>query len=101
MAFCPKCKGVMDEMGTACPHCGFDFPSTFAERRSGIEFSRLADVALSIAAIVAGLGCVAAVIAMPIAVLREQWWTALIACPTAFFYQLALLVVFVRVGKLS
>jgi hypothetical protein len=23
MAFCPKCKGVMDTMATSCPSCGY------------------------------------------------------------------------------
>jgi uncharacterized membrane protein len=101
MAFCPKCNGVLDEMALICPHCGFDFPSTYVERRNGIEFSRLADVALMVAALVTGVGCAAAVIGVPIAIVNGQWLTALIGCPIAFLYQLALLVVFVRVGKLQ
>jgi uncharacterized membrane protein len=101
MAFCPKCKGVMDGMALVCPHCGFDFPSTDNERRNGIEFSRLADVALAVATLVAVVGCAAAIIGVPIAIVHGQWLAALIGCPIAFLYQLAMLVVFVRVGKLS
>jgi len=28
MVFCPECKGEVGQADTACPRCGYDFPSS-------------------------------------------------------------------------
>lgn len=100
MAFCPKCKGEMGATEIVCPHCGYDFPSPdlyASNSQNGIAYSRLADIALVISMISAGLGCVVAVVATVIALLHGQLFGALVVGPIAFFLQLGMLVVFLRI----
>jgi hypothetical protein len=96
MAFCPKCKGMMEATQAVCPHCGHDFAPPPGEHRGGPAYSVVADIALLVGTVLAALGCLASLIAMAIALWHQEWLTALVYCPVAFFYQLALLVVFVR-----
>jgi hypothetical protein len=96
MAICPKCRGTLDLTSTVCPHCGYDFPPP--DSRRGIVYSPLADLALVIGTVVAGLGCVAAVLVSAAALLRGEW-IGLFWCPLVFFLLLAMLVVFVRVQQ--
>ena len=100
MAFCPKCKGVLDAAAIACPRCGYDFPPGNPDPRRGIAFSPIANLALIVGTVAAGLGCGAAVIASIAALINGQWVTALVLGPLAFFLQLAMLVVFVRVQRI-
>src|SRR5713226_1542284 len=99
MAFCPKCKGVLDTAAVACPHCGYDFPPGDPDPRRGIAYSPLANLALVVGTVAAGLGCAAAVIASVSAVINGECVSALLLGPLAFFLQLAMLVVFVRVQQ--
>src|SRR5450755_3124996 len=99
MAFCPKCNGVMDTTAIVCPHCGYDFaPAQW--RDFDFAHSPLANFALVFGAVASGLGCAACVIASVIALVNGQWVAALIGCPLAFIYQLAMLVVFLRVQRI-
>src|SRR5438445_10174190 len=98
MAYCPRCKGVMAATEATCSHCVYDFP--LSEPRTGLAYSRLADVALVVGIVVAGLGSVAAAVGSIVALLHGEWSEGLVVGPIAFFLQLALLVVFVRVQKL-
>ena|SRR5438309_2159907 len=100
MAFCPRCKREMGTTEAVCPHCGYDFPPVERGYRKGIAYSRLADVALIVGTIAAGLGCLGSVIGAFVALLRGDWLTGLVLGPLAFFLQMAMLVVFVRVQKL-
>jgi hypothetical protein len=100
MAFCPNCQGVMDAAAVACPHCGYDFPPASADPRRGIAYSPLANLALVVGIVAAGLGCAVAVLAAVAALLNGQWSNALVVAPLAFFLQLAMLVVFVRVQRI-
>ncbi len=100
MAFCPKCSGVMDTAAVACPHCGYAFPPADPNPRDGLAYSPLANLALIVGILAAGLGCVVAVIGTIIALVTGQWGTALVVGPLAFFLQLAMLVVFMRVQRI-
>jgi hypothetical protein len=100
MAFCPKCNGVLDMAAVACPHCGYDFSPSTPEPRRGIAYSPLANLALIVGVVAAGLGCIVSVIASVGALINEQWGNALVVAPLAFFLQLAMLVVFIRVQRI-
>jgi hypothetical protein len=85
-----------------CPHCGYDFPEephSAADVR-GIEYSKWADVALLIGAIVASLFCVGTAVGSVIAIFSGEFVQGLIAGSLSFFLALAMLVVFLRVRKL-
>ncbi len=103
MAFCPKCNGEMDVIAKACPHCGYDFalPPVFTSDEPGIIYSGLADVALTISSIAAGLGCIGAIIVAIRALTRSHLFEAFVLCPIAFFLQLGMLVVFERVRRIK
>ena len=98
MAYCPQCNGVLDARAVACPQCGYDFPPP-AEPSRGLAYSRLADVALFVGMVVAGLGAAASVVGSVVAMLNGEWLIGLVICPLTFFLKLALLVVFVRVQR--
>ena len=100
MAFCPKCAGALDVAAVVCPHCGYDFPAGNPHPRRGIAYSPLANVALIVGIVAAGFGCLMSAIATVYALANAEWLTALIVGPLAFFLQLAMLVVFVRVQRL-
>jgi hypothetical protein len=84
----------------ACPTCGYDFPDGASEARRGFEYSTLADFALMIGGLIAGLSSVAALVASVIAIFQGQLWQGLVAGPAAFFSSLAMLVVFLRIQKI-
>jgi Uncharacterised protein family UPF0547 len=100
MAYCPQCRGVLEAAAVVCPHCGYDFPPGSPDRRRGIVYSPLADLALIIGIVAAGLGCAVALVGSVFALLRSQWLEALIVGPLTFFLLLAMLVVFVRVQRI-
>ncbi len=98
MAFCPKCKGEMGSGDTVCPHCGYDFP---AEQHpvpgSGFIYGRLAQTALVIGEVAAGVGCIVALIGCVVSLLSGHLVDALVRGPIGFFLLLAMFVVFARV----
>lgn len=97
MAFCPKCSGSMEAALPACPHCGYDFSPPPDTDRKGFAYSPLADIALIVGSFVALLGCVVALIATIVGLVKGDFLTGLVIAPIAFFTQLALVVVFARV----
>lgn len=100
MAYCPECKGEMGAAEIVCPHCGYDFPAPPTDansRKQGLAYSFLADIALMISMISAALGCIGVLIVALIALLQGQFIAALAICPIAFFLQLGMLVVFLRI----
>ena len=104
MAFCLKCKGEMPTTAIECPHCGYDSSESYQREPdpAGFAYSRLADVALVVASLVAGLGCVLSVYFSFVALCIERerdWVTGLVYCPIAFLYQFAMLVVFIRIQR--
>jgi hypothetical protein len=102
MAFCPFCKGEMGVTELVCPHCGFDFPEATGSpmRATGFAYSPLADTALTISMIAAGLGCIVAVLAVVVSLLQFQLVNTVLSV-VAFFLQLGMLVVFLRVSDLT
>ena len=100
MAYCPKCSGVMEAAAVVCPHCGYDFAPNEPEPRRGIAYSGLANLALMVGILAAGLGCAACVIVAGVALLRGELLIALILAPLAFLHQLAMWVVYVRVQRI-
>jgi hypothetical protein len=100
MAYCPKCAGVLDTAAVVCPHCDYDFPAGNPNPGRGFAYSPLANLALFVGMFATGFGCLAAVVVSIGALFDGHWFTALIAGPFAFFLQLAMLVVFVRVQRL-
>lgn len=102
MAYCLKCKGEMPTTAIECPHCGYDFSESPVTERvpTGFPYSRLSEVALVVASIVAGIGCVLSVLFGLVALWeRHDWMTGLVWCPIAFLYQFAMLVVFIRIQR--
>jgi hypothetical protein len=100
-AFCPQCNGAMGMMDRECPHCGFSFPPSMRRREPGFIYSRMADLALIVGSVASGLGCVGTVISAIGFLLNGNLGTALILCPLAFFIQLAMMVVFIRVQRIT
>lgn len=106
MAYCPKCNAEMNANDVACPQCGYDFPNTQAEaearqRWEGLAYSPLADIALLVSMIAAVLGCCGAIVFTIIAMLQGQLLSAIVVGPIAFFLQLGMLVVFLRVQNVQ
>ena len=102
MAFCPKCKGEMATTSIECPHCGYDFLESPVTERvpTGFPYSRLSEVALVVASIVAGIGCfVSACVSLYALFVERDLMIGLVWCPIAFLYQFAMLVVFVRIQR--
>jgi hypothetical protein len=102
--YCPRCKGEMAANATRCPHCGYDFPLGDAQdpvRRSGFAYSTLADVALLISMFAAAIGCIVAAIGSIVSLLAGQLVNGLVVGPIAFFLQLGMLVVFLRVQAMG
>ena len=102
MAYCPKCNGEIGERAKVCRYCGYDFPSEPdpALGRNGIAYSAWAEFALIIGAFVAVLGCLGSVIGSVVAVFSGRLLQGFVFGPVAFFYSLAMLVVFIRIQKL-
>ena len=102
MAYCPKCKGEMTTTAIECPHCGYNFSESPVTDRipTGFPYSRLSDVALIVASMVAGFGCVLSVyFSFAALYLERDLMTGLVWCPIAFLYQFAMLVVFIRIQR--
>jgi hypothetical protein len=97
MAYCPRCKKEMGATEAICPHCGYDFPLEGKSRRRGLAYSSLAQIALLVGIVAAGLGSLVAAIATITALWHGDWFSGLVVGPLALFLQLAMLVVFVRV----
>jgi hypothetical protein len=102
VAYCPECGGEMDAAAPACPRCGYDFPQPpEPPAPPGLAYSPLAEVALVVGIVAAGIGCLLAIVAAAVALVQGEWGRALIVSPLAFFLQLAMLVVFVRVRRIG
>ncbi len=102
MAYCPKCKAEMDTTAIECPHCGYDFSESHEKEPdpTGFAYSRLAEIALVVASLTAGFGCVlSAYFCFAFLYLERDWKTALLWFPFAFMYQFAMLVVFIRIQR--
>lgn len=113
MSYCPKCSGTMNATDTVCPHCGYDFP--MSPPKKGIEYSRLADVALMFGALAAGLLCVIAFVEFASATLdlffelargkvSNAIWKGgggVVLAALQFLLYFAVMVVFVRVRRIS
>ncbi len=85
-----------------CPGCGYDFPNvsqSHAASNKGFAYSPLADVSLIVSTFAAALGCIASLYMMAIKFFSGDLFNALVFWPIAFFLQLGMLVVFLRVQK--
>ena len=100
MAVCPKCSAAMGAMDVACPACGYDFPEDPVPRREGFAYSSFADVALIISMVAAGLGCAAALFFAVVSLLMGSFRDSFVGF-IAFFGQLGMLIVFMRVSDLK
>jgi hypothetical protein len=101
MAFCTKCGGAMGETDATCPKCGYDFPEQteiYVERK-GWEFSETANFVLIIAAAVMLFSCLGSLLFTIAMLLKCEWWHALLSGPASFFVSLAMMIVFLRLGK--
>jgi hypothetical protein len=99
MAYCPECNGELAATATACSHCGYDFHRTdqaALEKRRGFAYSTLADLALLVSMIAAAIGAFLAVLGALVSLYYGQWFNGLVLGPIAFFLQLGMLVVFLR-----
>lgn len=97
MAYCPECQGEIAANAVVCEHCGYDFPPDLPAPKTGFAYSRLADIALIISMIAALLGCGVAILAVIGGIATGDWFMAFVTAPIAFFIQLGVLVVFLRV----
>ena len=85
-----------------CPHCGFDFPSVdtlTAGRESGFAYSALADTALIISTFTFAMGAGVSLFWTFAMLFNGQIVISLTYGPLAFFLQLGLVVVFLRVQQ--
>lgn len=101
MAFCPKCKGTMDATAIECPHCEYDFSESHQREPdpAGFAYSRVAEVALIVASLVAAFGCLFAAYFSFLSFVVHDWMTGLVWCPILVLYQFAMLVVFIRIQR--
>ncbi|MCX7421101.1 MAG: hypothetical protein NT013_16380 [Planctomycetia bacterium] len=100
MAFCPKCNGTMEATAIECPHCGYDSSESYQREPepAGFAYSRLAELALVVASVVTGCGCVlSAYFCFASLFFERHWMNGLVWYPIAFLYQFAMLVVFIRI----
>jgi len=101
MAYCPQCKSEIPLAAVVCESCGYDFPSQSDGRsnsnREGLAYSTLADIALIVSMLAASIGCIGAVFAGLAWLLQGDLLSGLVLAPLAFFLQLGMLVVFIRV----
>ena len=92
----------MPASAIVCPGCGYDFPhvnQSDATSNKGFAYSPLADVALIISTFAAAFGCCVSLYMMVIKLISGDVFTAMVFWPIAFFLQLGMLVVFLRVQK--
>ena len=89
----------MEATAASCPHCGYDW-STQQQSPGGAgwEYSALADIALMVAAVASGLGCIATLIFFLYSIANSHWLQAFVICPLAFLYQFGFVVAFTRIG---
>ena len=102
MAYCPKCKAEMSATEIVCPGCGFDFPGGTTgspSGKSGIAHSPLADIALMISTFAGSIACLIAIGFSLISLSTGQFFNGLGLGPIAFFLQLGMVVVFLRVQE--
>ena len=102
MAYCPKCKAEMSATDIVCSNCGFDFPTATTDSppgESGIAHSSLADLALIISTFASSIACLIAIGYSLIALSAGQLFHGLVLGPIAFFLQLGMVVVFLRVQE--
>ena len=98
MAFCPKCNEEIGVSETLCPHCGYDFPATpQAPQRGGFLYTPLAELALVIGQLAAGVAGLGILVVIVRALRAKEWTTALVECPLAFLVLLGVFVAFGRV----
>ena len=101
MAYCPQCKSELPLAAVVCESCGYDFPSESDGRsssnRDGLAYSPVADIALIISMLAATIGCIGTAIWGFAQILRGNFVSGLVQAPLAFFLQLGMLVVFIRV----
>ena len=98
MAFCPNCNATMGQADVRCPECGYDFPDMSPKvPKTGLAYSRLADIALIVGGIAAGMGCFGAVCATIISAINQAYSITFFYAPVSFFLCLAMLVVFIRI----
>lgn len=100
MAVCPKCSATMGATEVVCPACGHDFPEDSAPRRVGFAYSTFADLALIISMVATGLGCAAALFFAVVSLLMGSFRDSFVGF-IAFFGQLGMLIVFMRVSDLK
>ena len=91
----------MGQTDVICPNCGHDFRQSSAAapgryRRTGLRYSPLATLALVVGQIMSGLGCIISVIVCVVALISEEWVTALISGPVSALYSFGMMVVFAR-----
>ena len=76
-AFCPECRGPMDQRDVKCPHCGYDFPSTDLESHLLPLWAWFAFIAVAFVVIAFELGVWieigAVVLCLVFALLRATW----------------------------
>jgi hypothetical protein len=100
VTLCPQCQKPIGITTTECPHCGYDWPESDLPRpMTGWEDSPLADAALMIAAVLSGLLSLFCFLGIFVEALLQQWVNAFIWFPLMGFYQLALLIVFIRLSR--
>jgi hypothetical protein len=97
MASCPKCGATMGQMDVVCPKCGYDFPDPPVVPRVGIAYSKLADLALMVGGVWAGLASLGFVASGVMALADARYLEAFVVAPTGFFLCLAFLVVCIRI----
>lgn len=96
MAFCPKCKAEMELNAVRCDACGYDFPPASVDNKRGLAYSPLADLALVVGCLVAGLSAILALVGMVIQAMAGNYIDAFVSAPIVFFLSTAMLVVFLR-----
>jgi hypothetical protein len=98
MAFCPKCKAAMSAMEISCPSSGYVTPGTDpSSKKGGFAYSSLANLALIVSTIAGAFSCLLTIYFSLIALSAGQLFHGLILGPIAFFLQLGLVVVFLRI----
>jgi hypothetical protein len=92
----------MEQRDSVCPHCGYDFPAEpdVVLRRAGIAYSVWADVALMVGGVVAALSAIVSIFYSLAMLIQGNFLQALVVGPVGFFFNLALLVVFLRIQKI-
>ena len=103
MATCPKCDGPMESTDGVCLQCQLEFQNTLATSpapKVGFAYSRVADLALTVGLCCAVLGCVVAILWTLVLMARGNALAPMIGV-LAFFQQLGMVIVFMRVSDLK